>query len=94
MVLLIVKSVVSKMKTSLKTLRIQLPYKQNNFIHTYNNGRIEWINNMIKVLSKVAYGYRNFYNFKKRIMVHPKFKAIETNSSKKIQKETRYEAAI
>ncbi|WP_081585439.1 transposase [Amphibacillus xylanus] len=69
-------------------------YIQNSFIHTYNNGRIEGINYKIKLLSKVAYGYRNFYNFKKRIMIHFKFKVIETNSSKKMQKETRYEAAI
>ncbi|WP_197536015.1 transposase [Amphibacillus xylanus] len=47
------------------------------------------INNKIKVLSKVAYGYRNFNNFKKRIMIHFKFKSIETNLSKKMQKETR-----
>src|SRR5690606_1744795 len=60
----------SYMKTSLKTLRMHLPYIQNSFIHIYNNGRIEGINNKIKILRKVAYGYRNFYNFKKRIMIH------------------------
>ncbi|WP_269447595.1 transposase [Amphibacillus xylanus] len=76
-----------KMKTSLKTLRIHLPYKQNSFIHIYNNGRIEGINNKIKVISKVAYGYRNFYYFKKRMMIHFKFKAIETNSSEKCKKK-------
>ena len=84
----------SYMKTSLKTLRMHLPYIQNSFIHIYNNGRIEGINNKIKILRKVAYGYCNFYNFKKRIMIHFKYKSIETNSSKKMQKETRYEAAI
>ncbi len=35
-----------------------------------------------------------FFYFKKRIMIHSKFKALETNSRKKMQKETRYEAAI
>ncbi|BAM47833.1 hypothetical protein AXY_17010 [Amphibacillus xylanus NBRC 15112] len=64
-----------------------LPYKQSSFIHTYDNGRIEGINNKIKVLSKVAYGYQNFYNFKKRMMIHFKFKSIETNSSEKMKKK-------
>ncbi|WP_081585442.1 transposase [Amphibacillus xylanus] len=67
---------------------MHLPYIQNSFIHIYNNGRIEGINNKIKVLSKVAYGYQNFYNFKKRIMIHFKYKSIETNSSKKMHKNT------
>ncbi|GAA4062589.1 ISL3 family transposase [Amphibacillus indicireducens] len=79
----------SYMRTSLKTLRKHLPYIKNSFIYPYNNGRIEGINNKIKVLSKVAYGYRNFYNYKKRIMIHFKFKPIETNLIKK----SRYKVA-
>ena len=34
----------------------------------------------LKLLCKVAYGYRNFYNYKQRIMIHFKFRAKETNS--------------
>lgn len=83
----------SHMRTSLKTLRKHLPYIKNSFTYPYNNGRIEGINNKIKVLSKVAYGYRNFYNYKKRIMIHFKFKAIETNSLNNNQKESRIKAA-
>ena len=48
--------------------------------------RIDGINNKIKVLSKVVYGCRNFYNFKKRIIVHFKFKAVEKNSTIREQK--------
>ena len=36
----------------------------------------------IKVLNRVAYGYRNFIHYKKRMMIHFKFKAQETNSEK------------
>ena len=64
----------SYMKTSLKTLRKHLPYIENSFTYIYNNGRIEGINNKIKVLNRVAYGYRNFTNFKNRIMLHFKLK--------------------
>ncbi|WP_256337668.1 transposase, partial [Staphylococcus sp. HMSC056D08] len=39
-----------------------------------SNGPIEAMNNNIKVLKRVAYGYRNFYNFRNRILV--KFKLL------------------
>src|SRR5690625_7706790 len=65
------------MKTSLKTLRKHLPYIKNSFIYPYNNGRIEGSNNKINVLHRVAYGYRNFTNFKNRIMLHFKLKPVE-----------------
>ena len=82
----------SYMKTSLKTLRKHLPYIKNSFIYPYNNGRIEGINNKIKVLNRVAYGYRSFTNFKGRIMLHFKFKPAQTNS-KVVHKETHSTAA-
>src|SRR5699024_11212638 len=56
------------MKTSIKTLKKHLPYIKHSLIYPYNNGRIEGINNKIKVLNRVAYGYRNFHHFKNRII--------------------------
>ncbi|WP_438316271.1 transposase [Sporosarcina sp. FA9] len=49
----------SYMRTRLKTLRKHLPFIENSFIYPYNKGRIEGINNKIKVLNSVTYGYRN-----------------------------------
>lgn len=72
----------STLRTSLKTLRKHLPYIANSFIYSYNNGRIEGINNKIKVLNRVAYGYRNFNNYRSRIMIHFKFKAVEPSQQK------------
>src|SRR5699024_5518835 len=60
------KTISSYMRTSVKTLRKHLPYIKNSLLYPYNNGRIEGINNKIKVLNRVAYGYRNFSNFKKK----------------------------
>lgn len=68
------------MKTSLKTLNKHLPYIENSFIFPYNNGRIEGINNKIKVLNRVAYGYRSFTNFKNRIILHFKLKPVSSIS--------------
>lgn len=41
----------------------------NAFNYTYSNGYIEGLNNKIKVIKRVAYGYRNFQIFKKRIFL-------------------------
>src|SRR5690625_1261147 len=64
------------MKTSVNTLKKHLPFIENSLLYPYNNGRIEGINNKIKVLNRVAYGYRNFSNFKNRIMLHFKLKPV------------------
>lgn len=74
----------SQMKTSLRTLRKHLSAIRHTFIYPYNNGRIEGINNKIKVLNRVAYGYRNFANYKNRIILHFKLnQQIEQESVKK-----------
>ena len=36
---------------------------------TYSNAIIEGFNNKIKVIKRVSYGFRNFSNFRRRIMV-------------------------
>ncbi len=66
------------MRTSLKTLKKHFPYIENSFSYPYNNGRMEGINNKVKVLNLVAYGYRNFMNYKKRILIHFKFNPMES----------------
>ncbi|MBT1023048.1 transposase, partial [Enterococcus faecium] len=42
---------------------------QNALHYSYSNGPLECLNNHIKVLKRNAYGFRNFYNFKLRIMM-------------------------
>lgn len=41
----------------------------NAFKYSYSNGFLEGINNKIKVIKRVAYGYRNFLIFKRRIFL-------------------------
>ncbi|MCX7709351.1 MAG: transposase, partial [Clostridia bacterium] len=43
-------------------------YILNAFDGPYSNGFTEGINNTIKVIKRIAYGYRNFYNFRRRIL--------------------------
>ena len=52
-----------------KTYRNWLTEIVNSFYVPYNNGVIEGTNNKIKVLKRNSYGYKNFNNFKTRILL-------------------------
>ena len=41
----------------------------NYFDHRYTNGFVEGMNNRIKVIKRMAYGYRNNQNFRQRILL-------------------------
>lgn len=55
------------------------PYILNAFDCSYTNGFTEGCNNTIKVLKRIAYGYRNFHNFRSRILLT--FHAKEASAS-------------
>lgn len=57
------------MKKSIKTLKGYLPYIKNTLSNPYNNGFVEGNNNFIKVLKRIAFGFRSFRRFKARIMI-------------------------
>ena len=44
-------------------------YIINSFRHKYTNGFTEGMNNNIKVLKRISYGYRNFNNLRNRVML-------------------------
>lgn len=57
------------MQTSIKTLKKYSEYIINTLNHNYNNGILEGIINKIKVIKRIAFGYRSFYHFKNRILI-------------------------
>lgn len=57
------------MKKAMKTLKSAEEYILNSLSYTYSNGVIEGINNKIKVIKRVSYGYRNFIHFRNRIFI-------------------------
>ena len=59
----------SYMKKSIKTLKGYLPYIKNTLTNPYHNGFVEGNNNFIKVLKRIAFGFRSFHRFKARIMI-------------------------
>ena len=58
-----------RMRTSIDTCLCYLDFIKNSFTYDYSNGPIEGINNFIKVLKRIAFGYRNFANFRTRIFI-------------------------
>ena len=58
-----------RMRTSIDTCYYYLDFIKNSFIYDYSNGPIEGINNFIKVLKRIAFGYKNFANFRTRIFI-------------------------
>lgn len=59
----------SYMKTSVKTLKEYLPYIKNTLSNPYHNGFVERNNNFIKILKRIAFGFKSFKRFKARIMI-------------------------
>lgn len=39
----------------------------NAFLLPFSNGRTEGLNNKIKVIKRISFGYRNFYHLRDRI---------------------------
>ena len=62
-------SISDYMKISIKTLIWFKDKIYNTFNNNYHNGYIEGNNNFIKVLKRIALGFRSFRRFKARIMI-------------------------
>ncbi|HKK95948.1 MAG TPA: transposase, partial [Anaerovoracaceae bacterium] len=57
------------MKTSISSLLKHMGYVENALKYEYSNGTIEGLNNYIKVIKRVAFGYRSFFHFRNRILI-------------------------
>ena len=58
-----------KMMIALKTLKKYMKYIENMFESNITNGLIKGLNNKIKSIKRTAFGYSDFSNFKKRILI-------------------------
>ena len=58
-----------KIITALKTLKKYMKSIENIFESNITNGLIEGLNNKIKSIKRAAFGYSNFSNFKKRVLI-------------------------
>ncbi|HKK95691.1 MAG TPA: transposase, partial [Anaerovoracaceae bacterium] len=44
-------------------------YVENALKYEYSNGTIEGLNNYIKVIKRIAFGYKSFFHFRNRILI-------------------------
>jgi hypothetical protein len=58
----------------------------NRFKTLFSNGPVEGTNNKIKVIKRTAYGFRNFENFRLRILVSLKNSYLSLNYHYHIKK--------
>lgn len=63
------ESISEYMKTTFKSLNKFSYHIIMSFNYNFNNGIIEGINNLIKCIKRIAFGYKSFYHFKTRILL-------------------------
>lgn len=66
------------MGISVRTLLKHLPRIKNTFKSFLSNGSLEEYINKIKLIKRIAYGYRNFYNYRDRILASFESKEISS----------------
>ena len=66
-------------KKTNRTLRKHLQEIKNSFQTTFSNGPVEGTNNKIKAIKKTAYGFRNFENFRLRLLIELKNSYVSLN---------------
>lgn len=52
-----------ELQTAFQTFKTYQSYIEHTLTTPYTNGPIEGINNKIKVIKRIAFGYRNFYHW-------------------------------
>ena len=62
-------NVSNKMRKALKLYKENIKYIENTFKYNINNGIIEGTNNLIKVIKRIAFGYKRFDHFISRIFL-------------------------
>ena len=63
------KNISEYMKTSIRTLKEHKTYILNSLEFSYSIGMIEDTNNLIKVIKRIAFGYRSFIQLKTRMLL-------------------------
>jgi transposase len=58
-----------QMKKAVRTMKKHRSFVDNAITYPFSNGLIEGINNKIKVIKRIAFGYRSFVHFKNRILI-------------------------
>ena len=63
------KKISPRMQIAWRTLRKYKEYIRNSLETSYSNGPLEGMNNLIKSVKRVAFGFRRFSHFRQRILI-------------------------
>ncbi len=63
------EEITPQMQTSMNTILENHEYVYNVLKSHYSNGIIEGINHYIKVLKRIAFGYKIFFHFRNKIII-------------------------
>ena len=78
------------MFTAIKTLRkYKRQIKNTMYYNGLSNGPLEGVNNKIKVIKRISYGYRSFCNFRGKILLVFRLFSSNTNKKPRYSKEER-----
>ena len=74
-------------KKSLKYLTKHTRSIKNSLRLPYSNGKLEGKNNLIKVLQRVSFGFRNFENMRRRIFLYEKIGKRKNQRNKNVEEK-------
>lgn len=83
-------NITEEMKGVIKTYKKYEEYIINSLKYPYSNGVVEGINTKIKLIKRVGYGYRNFQNFRIRILLIFNLINIEEDKQRKEKRKKEY----
>lgn len=66
---LLEKNISEYMNTAISSILKYMDYVKNSLHYDYSNGTIEGLNNYIKVIKRIAFGYKSFFHFRNRILI-------------------------
>lgn len=69
------------MRTAINSIQKYIGYVNHTLTYNYTNGVLEGINNKIKVIKRIAFGYRSFFHFKNRILITQNLATLKTGAA-------------
>jgi len=88
-----IEGISNYMKTSVETLRGYLPSVLAALNTKYTNGLIEGLITQIKLIKRIAFGYRNFVHFKARILMIHDYNPVKLEKLRKKKRKAEEQAA-
>ena len=84
----------TSVQTTFETYKKYEEYIINAIKYIYSNGIVEGMNTKIKLLKRIGYGYRNFENFRLRLMILFNLVSFEEDVKRKEKRIKEYHRKV